>query len=99
VLVAIAVRCIDWWQSALIFNDGPTFLGLSQQMSAGHWSEALAHPFHPLYPLLTWLAHFATPDWERAAAAVSILSGGVAVAFLFVFLRSAFDRRAAWIAH
>jgi 4-amino-4-deoxy-L-arabinose transferase-like glycosyltransferase len=97
VLAALAVRCIHWWQNVLIFNDGPTFLALAQQMAAGRWSEALAHPFHPLYPFLTLFAQFATSDWERAAAAVSIVSGAAAVAFLFLFLRSAFDRRSAWV--
>jgi 4-amino-4-deoxy-L-arabinose transferase-like glycosyltransferase len=96
VAVAVALRCVRWWQTALMFNDGPTFLWLSRQMSEAHWSSALGHPFHPLYPFLTLLAHFAIPDWERAAAAVSILAGGVAVLFLFLFLRSAFGRREAW---
>ncbi len=97
VLAALAVRCIHWWQNVLIFNDGPTFLALAQQMAAGRWNEAFAHPFHPLYPFLTLLAQFAASDWERAAAGVSIVSGAAAVAFLFLFLRSAFDRRSAWV--
>jgi len=96
VAAAVALRCVRWWQTALMFNDGPTFLGLARQMSEGRWSDAFGHAYHPLYAFLTLLMHFVIPDWEGAAAAVSILAGGGAVLLLFFFLRSAFGRREAW---
>jgi 4-amino-4-deoxy-L-arabinose transferase-like glycosyltransferase len=98
VAFSLAVRGFRWWQTSLMFNDGPTFLGLAQDMAAGRWAEALAHVYHPLYPFFTLLAHFALPDWESAAAAVSIAAGGAAVLCFFFFARSAFGRRAGWIA-
>lgn len=99
VAFALVVRCLRWWQTSLLFNDGPTFLWIAQEMAAARWREALAHPYHPLYPFATLIAHFAIPgwDWERAAVAVSIGAGAAAVLLLFVFLRSAFGRREAWL--
>ncbi len=96
VAFAVVVRCIRWWQTSLLFNDGPTFLWIAQEMAAARWREALAHAYHPLYPFLTLLAHFVIPDWEQAAVAVSVVAGAAAVLLLFVFLRSAFGRREAW---
>jgi 4-amino-4-deoxy-L-arabinose transferase-like glycosyltransferase len=80
-----------------MFNDGPLFIGLAQLAEAGEWGALLAHPYHPLYPLAVRAAHAFVPDWEAAAAGVSLLSGGLAVAALFVFLRDAFDRSVATV--
>jgi 4-amino-4-deoxy-L-arabinose transferase-like glycosyltransferase len=96
-LGAALVRAWRWHLTSLMFNDGPSFLALSQLMEAGGWVEALRHPYHPLYPFLTLVAHFAVSDWELAAAGVSIVAGAASVACLFAFLRSAFGRTEAWV--
>lgn len=97
VACALAVRAIRWEQTFLMFNDGPTFLWISREMAEARWREALAHNYHPLYSFTTLVAHFAIPSWEDAAASVSIVAGGAAVLLLFLFLRSAFGRREAWL--
>jgi hypothetical protein len=95
VLLALLVRCVRWAQTAVMMNDGPEFIRLAQQISAGDWRAALSHKYHPLYPAAVAAAHFATADWERAAVAVSVLGGALAVAALYALLREGFDRRIA----
>jgi len=95
--LAVAVRSVSWQRNAALMNDGPTFLALAQKFSEGHWSEALGHAFHPLYPLAIAAARPGFDTWESAAVAVSIVSGGIAVGFLYDFLRHAFPRWAALV--
>lgn len=84
-------------RTSVIFNDGPTFIGIAQRMAAGEWTEALAHPFHPLYPLMIRGAYVVIPDWEVAASVLSIVGGALAVVALYALLRVAFDDRVAFI--
>ncbi|MFP8881227.1 MAG: glycosyltransferase family 39 protein [Myxococcota bacterium] len=97
VLVALAVRAVAWQRTGVIFNDGPTFIGLARLIEQGHWDAVFAHPFHPLYPAAIAAMHPLFDNWELAAVAVSALSGAAATAVLFVFLRQAFDLRIAYI--
>ena len=96
--VAALVRVLRFADTSLMFNDGPIFITLARVMSENRFSEALAHPYHPLYPFFTLVAWLGIGDWERAAAAVSIVSGTVAVLLLFLFTRDAFGRTPGWIA-
>jgi hypothetical protein len=91
-------RAVVWARSVTIFNDGPVFLYAAKQWYTGHWSEALAQPQHPLYPVLVALVHAAGIDWENAGAAISIAGGTAAVGFAALFYRDAFGAAAAWIA-
>lgn len=99
---AAAWRWIAWTRTAVLFDDGPRFLAIARAMDAGWWSAALRDSFHPLYPALSAAMHrlLGAPDtaadWETAAALVSVLGGAAAVAFLFLFLRDAFGRGAAF---
>lgn len=97
-LVAVAglIRWIRWSQTAVLFNDGPEFLKLAKAMALGEWGWVFSHQYHPLYPFLTRVAHFAIDSWESAAVAVSIAAGGASVAFLYLFLRESFGPAAAW---
>lgn len=97
VLVALAVRAIAWHRTGVMFNDGPTFIGLARLIELGHWDAVFAHPFHPLYPAAIALVHMLCDDWETAAVVVSALSGAVASAVLFALLRLSFDLRIAYI--
>jgi 4-amino-4-deoxy-L-arabinose transferase-like glycosyltransferase len=92
-LLALAVRVLRWWWTAVMMNDGPVFLRLAQQMANGEWRAALTYEFHPLYPFMVRVVQPLFGDWERAAVAVSAVAGAIAVVGLFVLLRDAFDRR------
>ena len=94
--VAGVVRAVAWARTSVLFDDGPLFLYMAEAVGAGEWSALLRHPYHPLYPILVWLAAPLTGgDLEQAGALVSILSGTAAVAALYGFLRDAFDRQVA----
>ena len=69
---------------------------MAQALRAGAWSEALRAGYHPLYPLAIVATQRVVPDWESAAALISIAGGTASVALLFLFLRDAFGEPAAW---
>ncbi len=94
-LLAIVLRAVVAVRTSVIFEDGPYFLDIAQRFAAGDFAGALAHPYHPLYSALTAAVQPLFGDFEKAALAVSVLSGSVAVAAAFVFLRDAFDTRVA----
>lgn len=80
-----------------MFNDGPQFLAAAQAWQAGRWSDALAQPQHPLYPVLVAIVHATGLGWENAGAAVSVLGGTAAVGFAALLFRDAFGVPAAWL--
>jgi len=100
--LAIGFRAVSGARTAVMFNDGPEFLAMAEAMARGDFGVALGDAYHPLYSLLTVIAYWLTgggaPDrLATCAVAVSVLSGGVAVACLYAFLRDAFGFRAAWL--
>jgi hypothetical protein len=69
-------------------------------MAAGEWGKALADDYHPLYSLATLGTQLVLPlpedGYVSAAVLVSILSGMASVLFLYLFVRQAYGRAAAW---
>lgn len=90
-LVAFAalVRALRWQVTAVMFNDGPDFLRLALALGRLDFATALAHPFHPLYPLATALVDTLVGRPETAAVVVSVGAGSLAVAALHAMVRSA----------
>jgi len=100
-VLAGALRWLRWEHTGALFNDGPQFLWIAQRMAADDWASALAHDYHPLYPLLILLGHLlGAPalDWESAAVGVSVLCGVLSVALLYGFVRDTFGWPAAPLA-
>ncbi len=95
---AAGVRALRWHGTSLMFNDGPAFLALAKALGEGRFADAIAHPYHPLYPLLVLVTHFWVGDWERAAVLVSVVAGAASVLCLWLFARASLGRSAAWIA-
>jgi len=89
-LFALALRLYYWHRVEAMFNDGPLFLTIAQEIAQRDWSSALRHPYHPLYPFVVAVTQLGVEDWESAAVAVSIAGGVAAVFFLYWFLRFAF---------
>ncbi len=96
-LVAALVRTVAWSRTAVLFNDGPIFLGMAQAIREGRWDEVLAHPFHPLYPASIALVAALPVGLENAAVAVSIVGGLLSVVAIFCFTRQAFGRDIGWL--
>lgn len=97
-VAAAGLRALRWQGTSLMFNDGPAFLMLAKSLGEGRFADALAHPYHPLYPFLVLVTHFWVGDWERAAVLVSAIAGAASVLCLWLFVRASLGRRAAWIA-
>jgi len=97
-LLAALFRALRWSAVAVIFNDGPTFIGLAEAVAAGEWATVLGHQYHPLYPVLVAAAHAVIDDWEIAAVTVSVLGGTAAVGCLYGFARAAFGITTAFAA-
>jgi len=95
--VAAAVRALVWSRTAALHDDGPIFLRLAAAAADARWSDLLAHPQHPLYPLVVALATPLCGDPERAGAAVSVLSGALAVGAGTLLLRDLFGREVGWV--
>lgn len=95
--LALLVRVVTAFQIKVIFNDGPIFLEIAEQLWEGAFATAFAHQYHPLYPLLVAGARFLVGELELAGLVVSLLAGSLAVVALYYFLRRAFDRQTAWI--
>ena len=96
-LVAAAIRAFAWSQTTVLFNDGPVFLAMAQGLLDGHWTEVLAHPYHPLYPGLIALFSAGPLGLEGAAVMVSILGGLLGIAALHRALVRIFDLEIAWL--
>jgi len=96
-VLAAVLRTGAAMRTVAMFDDGPVFLDLARLMGEGEWLRALTHPYHPLYPFVTFVFHGVVDDWERAALCVSIVSGSAAVVALYFFLRHAFDAQTARI--
>lgn len=103
-LVGLALRLFQWFQTPVMFNDGPRFLVQAQQFASGAWETALADPYHPLYAaaiaaarLLGGMGGVGPTEWEHSAVAVSIAAGTASILVFYVFLKSAFGPTTAWI--
>jgi len=91
-ICAALFRALHWSATAVMFNDGPIFIGLAKAVAEGEWAQALSHEYHPLFPALIAVFHSLIGDWELAAVAVNVIGGTAAVACLYGFTRAAFGR-------
>ncbi len=81
--------------SECIHSDGPEYVKVAEWYAAGRYDKALAHPYHPMYPVLLACAHGLLGDWERAGLAVSALLSSLAAIPLFRLARRSFGEAAA----
>jgi 4-amino-4-deoxy-L-arabinose transferase-like glycosyltransferase len=98
IFCAALFRVLRWSATAVMFNDGPVFIGVAEAMAAGEWARALNHEYHPLFPALIAAVHSLIGDWELAGVVVSVIGGTAAVACLYGFVRAAFGRTTAFVA-
>src|SRR5262249_1673493 len=95
VLLAGVVRAFRLAQTAVMMTAGPTFLRLADDAANGDFTALMHHNFHPLYPLAIAAATPVLGSPERAAVAVSVAAGALAVGALYALVRRAFDAKAA----
>jgi hypothetical protein len=87
--VALALRLALAPRMAVLQADGCTYVWLAQDALAGRISEALRHPFHPLYPaMIAALGRLGLP-LETAGVALSAgLGARAAPLFFLAFARA-----------
>jgi hypothetical protein len=96
-VVAALVRIVAWSRTAVLFNDGPVLLAISDAVGEGRWGEVLAHPYHPLYPVCIRLFENLGLAPENAAVAVSVFGALIGIIALHSLLRRTFSLEVAWL--
>lgn len=95
--LAFVLRVVHWKLTAVMYNDGPTYIDTAIDFYEGNWAAGFSAVYHPAYSFLIYLMHFLISDWETAGVMVSILAGTLSVACLYTLLRCAFGLRVAWL--
>ncbi len=99
VLLALGLRAWVAIDQEILINDAPRFLAAAQLLLDGEFRWALAYDYHPLTAVLIALTSLATGvGLESAGLVVSVLSGGIATAALYVLARDPFGERVALVA-
>ena len=98
VLLAIGVRAWVAVDQQVVFNDGPQYMASARLFAEGQLGAALAGPFHPLTAfLIAVTSSLFGIGLETAGRILSVLSGGVAAAALYLLARDQFDERVALV--
>ena len=99
ILLALGIRAWVAIDQEILFNDGPEFLAMAQYLADGNFRAALVDPYHPLTAILIALtSKLGGVGLESAGVIVSVLSGGVATAALYLLVRALFGTSLALLA-
>jgi 4-amino-4-deoxy-L-arabinose transferase-like glycosyltransferase len=99
VLLALGLRAWVAIDQEILISDAPLFLAVTQLFLDGEFRVALAHDYHPLTTVLIALTSLVTGVGpESAGLIVSVLSGGIATAALYLLARDQFGERVALVA-
>jgi hypothetical protein len=84
---ALALRLFILANNTAIEIDGISYATMGDQISKGHFGQALGNVFSPMYPVFIGLFHLVVPDLELAGRLVSLVSGMLVVYLSFLFAR------------
>jgi 4-amino-4-deoxy-L-arabinose transferase-like glycosyltransferase len=99
VLLALGLRAWVAIDQEVLISDAPRFLAAAQLFLDGEFRVALAEAYHPLTAVLIALTSLAAGiGLESAGLIVSVLSGGIATAALYLLARNQFGERVALVA-
>lgn len=99
VLLALGIRAWVAVDQEILISDAPRFLAAAQLFLDGEFRAALQGHYHPLTAVLIALTSLATGvGLESAGLIVSVLSGGIATAALYLLARNQFGERVALVA-
>ena len=73
--------------SYTFYSDDAIYVMLAKFWSEGNWQKAFHPTWPPLYPTLTAVFSYFTPDWETAARLVALLAGISLIIPLFFLLK------------
>lgn len=92
------VRFAAYGRLHAIDRDGILYLGLARNILAGSFSEALAHPYHPLYSMLIAGVGSVIRNLESAGRLISVVLSCLTVVPLFFFGKAVTGTRISFIA-
>lgn len=95
-LLALAVRGIAWFRFDPVTFDSAVYFEMVDLIRAGRWSDALAYPYPPLYPLLIAAVQRLAGDAEVAGLAIALLCDLLVLFPLAAVARAAAGEAAAW---
>jgi len=79
-LLALALRGLARWRFDPVTFDSAVYFEMADLLRTGRWSEALAYPYPPLFPIL--VAAVQWPGWSAETAGLIIaLTANIAVLF------------------
>src|SRR6266851_2200925 len=91
--LAAAIRLYLVLTSFCISGDGPQYLAMARDFSAGQYANALAPVFSPLYPFLISIVQRLVTDWEICGQTVSLFFGTATVPIVFMLFMAVYNRR------
>ncbi len=84
---AFALRLFILANNTAIEIDGISYATMGDQISKGHFGQALGNVFSPMYPVFIGLFHLMIPDLELSGRLVSLVSGMLVVYLSYLFAR------------
>ncbi|MDB5388787.1 MAG: uncharacterized protein JWM11_4433 [Planctomycetaceae bacterium] len=98
-MAALALRLYVVWQNPLITKDGLIYVGIARTIDHGLWLELVGDwfLFNPYPALMAWLGRQGV-DFELGGQLINAISGTMALVPIYLWCRSAFDRRIAQLA-
>jgi hypothetical protein len=98
-MAALVLRLFVVWQNPLITKDGLIYVGMARTIDHGLWLELVGDwfLFNPYPALIAWLARQGV-DFELSGQLINAVSSTLALAPIYLWCRSAFDRRIAQLA-
>ncbi|OGW47590.1 MAG: hypothetical protein A2Y66_03350 [Nitrospirae bacterium RBG_13_41_22] len=95
VLITFITRYLAFFQLKMITNDGVLYIQMAKLFSEGKF-EGIPGTYFNLYPLLIFLVHKITGDWEFSGQLISITLSTLTVVPIFLFGRSLYNEKVAW---
>lgn len=95
-IIAVALRCVAWSNTALMSPDGVLYIAQAKAIYYGQWDIiASCAGFRQLsiYPFFIAAVYNFSPDWVVAAKAINFVFGVATIVPLYLLLRQFFDYR------
>lgn len=98
-LVACALRVFVLYRTPLIARDGMLYVGIARTINHGMWLDLVGDwfLFNPYPALIAWLNRCGV-DFEFGGQLISVVASSLAVVPLYLWCRTAYDRRIAQLA-
>jgi len=94
--VALLLRLFVVWKTPLITKDGLIYVGIARTIDHGMWLQLVGDwfLFNPYPAMIAWLARRGV-EFELAGQLINSVFGGLAIVPIYLWCRTAFDRRIA----